>query len=251
MAFLGIESVHQQSLDGMNKHTNVEMIQQAVDMCHDNGIVVFGGMIIGFPGETKEMVRENIDFAISLGLEFVQFTPITAFPGTPFFKEMKKQGKVATENYKYYNLFHPMMRTNELGFVEMYKLVAEAYAKYYNNARYLGMMITKAFSDNFRWILPISLRWFKQFAIGGLGMLHQNGITIDLAKEVEEQEGRIRKTVNKWRLAMLSRRKRYRLFKKELKHLLEHKRARGKNFFQIRSQAVKNFIVQQGLERLL
>ncbi len=251
MAFLGIESVHQQSLDGMNKHTNADMIQEAVNMCHDNGIVVFGGMIIGFPGETKEMVRENIDFAISLGLEFVQFTPITAFPGTPFFEEMDKNGKVATYNYKYYNLFHPMMRTEELGFVEMYRLVAEAYAKYYNNARYLGMMIKKALSEEFRWFLPISLRWFRQFALGGLGMLHQNGITIDLARQAEKKEGKMKKTLNKWRLAVLSRRKRYKLFKMNLKRLLEQMRAQGKDFFQIRSKKLKVFIVEQGLQKFI
>ncbi len=48
--FFGIESVHQQSLDAMGKHTNVEMIQTAVRMATENGISIFGGMIIGFPG---------------------------------------------------------------------------------------------------------------------------------------------------------------------------------------------------------
>ncbi|MFX0137417.1 MAG: B12-binding domain-containing radical SAM protein, partial [Candidatus Hodarchaeota archaeon] len=73
--FLGIESVHQQSLDAMNKrNTTPEMVQRVVSMLQDRGISIFGGVIIGFPGETKRMVRENIQFARSLNMTCVQFT---------------------------------------------------------------------------------------------------------------------------------------------------------------------------------
>jgi len=248
MAFLGIESVHQQSLDKMNKKTNIKMIEKSVEMCKEHGIAVFGGMIIGFPGETVEMVRENIDFARSLDMEFVQFTPITAFPGTPFFEDMKKQGKICTYNYKYYNLFFPMMKTDEINFVDLYKLVAEAYSKYYNNADYLGGMMKRAVSKEFGWFRSIMFRWFKQFAIGGLGMLHQNGITRDIADDLKEKsEG----TLTKWRMKLMSKRKRYKLFKRRLHDLIIRMRAQGKQFFQVRSDILRNYLIQQGIENFV
>lgn len=182
--FLGIESVHQKSLDAMGKHTNVPMIRDAVRQCSENGISIFGGMIIGFPGETVQMVRENINFAISLGLDFVQFTPITAFPGTQFFEDMKKAGKVVTLNYKYYDLFHPMMKTDQLSANQMYELVGEAYSKYYLNKGFLEMMFKRAFTDkNYRWFIKIAPKWIKQFVFGGMNMLNSMGMTFELAQQ--------------------------------------------------------------------
>jgi radical SAM superfamily enzyme YgiQ (UPF0313 family) len=130
--FLGIESVHQQSLDAMNKkNTTPDMVRKVVSLLDDIGISIFGGVIIGFPGETKTMVRQNIQFARSLNMTVVQMTPITAFPGTDFYNEMKEKGMITSNNPKHYNLFHPMMRTEQLTNIEIYRLVAEAYSAYY------------------------------------------------------------------------------------------------------------------------
>ncbi len=176
--FFGIESVHQQSLDAMGKKTNAEMIRSACKMATDNGISIFGGMIVGFPGETKQMVRENIQFAISLGLDFVQFTPITAFPGTKFFEEMKEKKKISTYNWKYYNLFTPMMGTDQLSREEIYSLVGEAYGKYYMNKDYLKMMFSRAlFNPKFNWFKKFAFNWVNQFIFGGYGMLKSMGIS--------------------------------------------------------------------------
>ena len=136
--FLGIETVHQQSLDAMNKqNTTPKMTQEVVEMIKDLGISIFGGVIIGYPGETREMVHQTIQFIKSLKLTCVQFTPITAFPGTEFFTDMKAKGMITSYNYKHYNLFHPMMKTDQLSNIEIYRLVAEAYASYYFGSTYL------------------------------------------------------------------------------------------------------------------
>ena len=104
--FLGIESLHQQSLDAMNKgHASAAKARQVVHMLTNEGISIFGGMIIGFPGQ-REMVYQNIQFAKSLKLSMVQFTPITAFPGTPFHEEMEAKGMITSTDYRDYDLFH-------------------------------------------------------------------------------------------------------------------------------------------------
>jgi len=146
-------------------------------MATDNGMSIFGGMIIGFPGETPAMVRENIEFAVSLGLDFVQFTPITAFPGTGFYEQMDKAGKIATKNWKYYNLFHSMLDTDQMTHKEMYRLVTEAYGKYYFNKNYMKMMIKRTFLvPQFSWMRKFGFTWLKQFIFGGYGMLVSMGV---------------------------------------------------------------------------
>ncbi len=183
--FLGIESVHQQSLDGMNKqNTTPDMARKVVKMLQDRGISIFGGVIIGFPGETKTMVRQTIQFARSLIMTFVQFTPITAFPGTEFYDEMLEKKMITSHNYKHYDLFHPMMRTEQLTSREMYRLVAEAYAAYYLAGGWVTGGWVKSLAKRylnpfgeFNWMGRSIPRFVKTCIVSGLEMFHNMGMT--------------------------------------------------------------------------
>jgi anaerobic magnesium-protoporphyrin IX monomethyl ester cyclase len=183
--FLGIESVHQQSLDAMNKkNTTPQMVRKVVSLLQDRGISIFGGVIIGFPGETKTMVRQNIQFAKSLNLSCIQFTPITAFPGTQFYDEMKEKGMITSNNYRQYDLFHPMMRTEQLTTNEMYQLVGEAYSAYYLNGwlKYQAKRYLNPFGK-FGWMAKNIPRFIKTVVMNGLEMLHNMGMTSSLISE--------------------------------------------------------------------
>jgi radical SAM superfamily enzyme YgiQ (UPF0313 family) len=184
--FLGIESVHQQSLDAMNKrNTTPEKVQKVVSMLQDRGISIFGGVIIGFPGETKTMVRQNIQFAKSLNMTCVQMTPITAFPGTEFYNEMKEKGMITSTNYKHYNLFHPMMRTEQLSNIEIYRLVAEAYSAYYLSKGWLKMLIKRYTNPfgKFNWMLPNIPQFARTVIVSGLEMLRTMGMSRDILSD--------------------------------------------------------------------
>jgi len=179
--FLGIETVHQQSLDAMNKqNTTPKMTEEVVNMIKDHGISIFGGVIIGYPGETREMVHQTIQFTKSLKLTCVQFTPITAFPGTEFFNEMKQQGRITSYNYKHYNLFHPMMGTDKLTNIEVYRLVAEAYASYYLGSDYikdLAKRYCNPFNKKWRWMGSQMPNYVKTVIGEAYKMFMTQGIT--------------------------------------------------------------------------
>ena len=196
--FLGIESVHQQSLDAMNKrNTTPAMVKKVVKSLRDKGISIFGGVIIGFPGETKRMVRQNIQNTIDLDLDCVQFTPITAFPGTEFYEEMKEKGMITASNYKFYDLFHPMMGTPELTFKDMYRLVAEAYAAYYLRTWILRR--AKEYLNpfgKFNWMLGSLGRLVKQGILGGLSMLYSQGITTKVISDELKNKKELMKDIN-------------------------------------------------------
>lgn len=190
--FLGIESVHQQSLDAMNKkNTTPDMVRKVVKMLRNEGISIFGGVIIGFPGETMTMVRQNIQYAKSLDMDVVQFTPITAFPGTDFYDEMNSKGMITTNNYKYYDLFYPMMRTEQLTSIEMYRLVAEAYAAYYLDGDWIKARVKEYLNPfgKFNWMLNSIFRLIKQGVKGGYGMLASQGISKPIISDELKQIG--------------------------------------------------------------
>ncbi|MFW9988465.1 MAG: B12-binding domain-containing radical SAM protein [Candidatus Odinarchaeota archaeon] len=199
--FLGIESVHQQSLDAMNKqNTTPAMVKKVVAALQDRGISIFGGVIIGFPGETKTMVRQNIQFARSLNLTCIQFTPITAFPGTDFYNEMKEQNMITSHNYKHYNLFHPMMRTKQLSNIEMYRLVAEAYSAYYLSSNWLRLVAKRYCNPfgKFNWMGRNVPRFVKTCIVSGVEMLHNMGMTSSIISDEMKaimKEGKIIKSL--------------------------------------------------------
>ena len=184
--FLGVESVHQQSLNAMNKKNLTPiMVRKVIQMLRDRGISIFGGVIIGFPGETKTMVRQNIQYAKSLDMDCVQFTPITAFPGTPFYDEMKAKGMITSHNYKHYDLFHSMMRTEHLTNIELYRLVAEAYSYYYLDSVWFKKRLKEYLNPfgKFNWMLKCIIRLGTQGIKGGLSMLHINGMSHRIVSE--------------------------------------------------------------------
>jgi len=198
--FLGIESVHQQSLDAMNKRNlKPEMVKKVVKSLRDKGISIFGGVIIGYPGETKRMVRQTIRYTVDLNLDCVQFTPITAFPGTDFYDEMKNKGMITTNNYKFYDLFHPMMKTEQLSSKEMYNLVAEAYAEFYLDSGWIKRRAKEYLNPfgKFNWMLNCVGRLIKQGIMGGLGMLYSQGITSKVISDELKNTEELMKDVNK------------------------------------------------------
>lgn len=191
--FLGIESVHQQSLDAMNKtNTTPAMVRHVVQALRKRGISIFGGVIIGFPGETKRMVRQNIQYAKDLKFDIVQFTPITAFPGTPFYEEMEEKGMITTTNYTHYDLFHTMMGTEELSAQEIYGLVAEAYNAFYLQGGWLIEKATEYLNPfgKFNWMIPKILKLVQQMVLNGRSMLSaqgfgENGVPKELKNKKE------------------------------------------------------------------
>jgi radical SAM superfamily enzyme YgiQ (UPF0313 family) len=205
--FLGIESVHQQSLDAMNKkNLTPDMVRKVVTSLQDRGISIFGGVIIGFPGETKTMVRQNIQFAKSLNLTCIQFTPITAFPGTDFYNEMSEKNMITSNDYRHYDLFHSMMRTEQLTNNELFQLVGEAYSAYYLHKGWLKMLLKRYINPfgNFNWMGKNIPRFAKTVIKSGREMLLSMGMSQsniseemkELMKQGENGKNRVSKMIN-------------------------------------------------------
>ncbi len=131
MLFIGIETIHQKSLDVIGKKITIEQIKEAVKMLHDRGITIFGSIIIGNIGETKEDVRKTIQFAKDLDIDIMQFTPLTPYPQTKLYQEALEKGWIKVDDYDKWNLVTPIMGTPDLSVDEILDLVIEAYRSFY------------------------------------------------------------------------------------------------------------------------
>ncbi|MFX1298864.1 MAG: radical SAM protein, partial [Promethearchaeota archaeon] len=172
MMFIGIESIHQKSLDTIGKKITIEQIRKAVKILHDLGITIFGSIIIGNLGETKEDVMATIKFAEDLDIDIMQFTPLTPYPSTKLYEQARQCGWIEEEDFRNWNLVFPVMRTPDLSVREIYDLVQEAYREFYFKFREKYVLRSFFVRALWRFIKNPRFWWFfkmtRKFVINGI-----------------------------------------------------------------------------------
>jgi radical SAM superfamily enzyme YgiQ (UPF0313 family) len=93
----GVESGSQDTLDRIGKKITLNLIRQRIELTRKCGMEAKGFFIIGFPWETKQSIKETVDFALSLPLSDVNIFPLTPFPGTAVFEQTKICGDFAND----------------------------------------------------------------------------------------------------------------------------------------------------------
>lgn len=129
---LGIESANQRILDLIKKQLNKEIVRKTCKLIHEVGIETTGFFMIGFPTETKQEIKNTIDFAASLPIDRAHFTKVTPLPGTELFdlwvEEYAKDGKIDWKTFDYYQFdadwsecnFDEISKLQTLGFIKFY-----------------------------------------------------------------------------------------------------------------------------------
>lgn len=90
----GIESGNEYILNKViKKNLNLTRAREVIGWTKEAGIWAHGFFVIGFPGETKEMIHDTLDFAKTSGLDSAFFTIATPYPGTELFDILVSMGK--------------------------------------------------------------------------------------------------------------------------------------------------------------
>jgi len=164
--FLGLESISQQSMTGVNKGFNrVEEYFRIIDRIHAHNIAVQVGIVFGFDYDTPRTFEETLEFLEAAGVQNATFNILTPYPGTALFRKLFAEGRILTQDWRKYNsredvVYQPkQMSTAELltGF------------RYANQRFYSLTSIARRLSRSpvqLWWTLPLNLayhrRWAKQ-----------------------------------------------------------------------------------------
>lgn len=103
---MGIESGVDLLLGNVNKKITTAKVREGVAHAAASGIQTVGLFMIGMPGETPEMTRETIDFAIDLDLDFAKFAITVPFPGSKLFED-RWQKTLFRDDWENYTTFNP------------------------------------------------------------------------------------------------------------------------------------------------
>ena len=103
---LGIESGSESLLKNVNKSLKMEAVREGIHNAHQAGLQTVGLFMIGLPGETPELTRKTVDFAIDLDLDFAKFAITVPFPGSQLFQDTW-QKTLFRDDWENYTTFNP------------------------------------------------------------------------------------------------------------------------------------------------
>jgi len=92
MVSLGIESADPQMLARHKSGVSLDEVCDTVRRIQTAGLRAKGLFMMGLPGETEESVRRTSDFIISLGLDDMNMSKFTPFPGAPLWSTISGEG---------------------------------------------------------------------------------------------------------------------------------------------------------------
>ncbi len=97
--YIGFESVEAESLMSMDKNINlrptIRNYKETIRRIHDHG----SGFILGSDTDTLDTFHRTIEFVRETEIDGCQFTIMTPFPGTRFYEQMQREGRLLYTNY--------------------------------------------------------------------------------------------------------------------------------------------------------
>jgi radical SAM superfamily enzyme YgiQ (UPF0313 family) len=133
---LGIESIQPDVLDRYEKKQSREMAQKAIDILRKNEIMVMANVMFGDWNDSEETLREIFQF-VKKQSDFLVLTMTTPLPGTRYFEEAERLGRIRERYFGNYDFMHPVLDTQFLSAKEVHRLQQAYLKKYYTQPRIL------------------------------------------------------------------------------------------------------------------
>jgi len=102
--FFGVESVSEKQLKTMRKSIKkIEKISEAIKKVKDLGIHFHASMMFGFDNDTPAIFPETLEFLQRNKVGTASFNILTPYPGTKIYEQFKREGRLITTDWQYYD----------------------------------------------------------------------------------------------------------------------------------------------------
>ena len=102
--FVGLESIKETQMSSLRKSfLSLQGLEDGLKKVRRAGIFILASMIFGFDEDTKDVFDETVKFLLKNKVHSVAFNVLTPYPGTKTFQKMKEQGRLLTDDWKYYD----------------------------------------------------------------------------------------------------------------------------------------------------
>jgi radical SAM superfamily enzyme YgiQ (UPF0313 family) len=94
---IGIESGSETILRHMKKRLDLDEVRRAARLLTRHGLYWAAYLLVGTPRETRETVRETLDFVREIDPPFVTLARFAPIPGTAMYEELERHGLISAD----------------------------------------------------------------------------------------------------------------------------------------------------------
>jgi radical SAM superfamily enzyme YgiQ (UPF0313 family) len=136
----GIESGSSHIQKVINKKLDLELVEKNIKMVRDNGILTYADFMFGLPEESSEEMKQTVEFATKLNLDYAWFSPFHTLPETEFYRRGLDTKKIKLDYWKKYlqNLPQPIEEFwwPDFNYRDLSEFLLYAYRKFYIRPEY-------------------------------------------------------------------------------------------------------------------
>ncbi len=163
----GVESGNQEVLDAVRKNINLNTAEKIISLAKREGFLVLASFMVGLPKDTRNTVRQTIDFSIRLNPHIAHYCITTPFPGTELYNEAQQKGwLLEAKSWSDIGLHQKSkFRNDSLTSEEIYDFYRMANKKFYFRLSYFWLIFKRLLRNP---------REFRGFILAGVYMIREN-----------------------------------------------------------------------------
>ncbi len=113
--FVGLETLSTENLAKIGKKVNVvERYRELINRLHDNGIAIVGAFMFGLEHDDEDVFQRTAEFAQETKIDIPQFAILTPLPGTRFYEQVEREGRIIDRDWTNYDGNHVCFRPYRL-----------------------------------------------------------------------------------------------------------------------------------------
>lgn len=135
----GVESASQKTLDKIQKGYTIAQVRNGFKVSKEVKILRHATVMLGFPWETYEDIRDTIEFVKELEPDTAQFSIPIAYPGTKLFEEAKEKGLLMFKSgmWEKYDMSSPILKNENINPDDINKFCEKAWKEVYFRPKFI------------------------------------------------------------------------------------------------------------------
>jgi radical SAM superfamily enzyme YgiQ (UPF0313 family) len=110
-----------------------DYIRERIKRYQDHGIGVEGTILLGLDNQTEDDILRLIDFLMEIDLDLAEFTVLTPFPHTKAYEDIKKQGRIFSDNWNDYTADKVVFQPKHMSSQRLQELLDYAWDTFYQH----------------------------------------------------------------------------------------------------------------------
>jgi radical SAM superfamily enzyme YgiQ (UPF0313 family) len=141
--WFGVEAGSQMVIDAMGKGYKLETIKKSFKTAQEVGLMTVASVVLGFPEETPETLKETTKFIEELNPDDVGYYIATPYPGTPMHELVTQKGWLKITDFNRYDTATPIFETPYISSELLKEMREKAFQSFYIRPSYIYKMWRK------------------------------------------------------------------------------------------------------------